>query len=68
MKINQDKFRADSFLRVFVDELLGSVSLAIVFFFINFHKLYFSISELIDLSRWIRFNPWFIPWTVLIVL
>ena len=31
-------------------------------------QVFAAISELIDLVKWIKFNPSFIPWLVLIVL
>ena len=36
--------------------------------FVCFDQVFAPISELIDLARWIKFNPSFITWLVLIVL
>ena len=39
-----------------------------VLHFVGFYKLFAPISEFIDLARWVKFNTYFIPRLVLIVL
>ena len=58
--------------RNFLSRIFGGITgiskSAILFVLTNFDQFYSPISELIDLSRCVEFNPWFILWIVLIVL
>ena len=47
---------------------IGNSKSAILFVLTKFVQLYSPISELIDLSTCVKFNPQFIPWIALIVL
>ena len=58
--------------RNFLSRIFGGITgiskSAILFVLTNFDQFYSPISEFIDLSRCVKFNPWFILWIVLIVL